>query len=96
MKPNLQRQKVAGLLSSSGALVLGLGLGLMLPEAVRPFAVTILAVGALAHGWGMFETHRLESAPETAEPRWSEVLYWACWLSLATLAVLVLARLWGM
>jgi hypothetical protein len=95
MRSNLQRQKLAGLLSSSGALVLGLGLGLMLPEVVRPFAESVLAVGAVAHAWGMFETHRLERAPHSAPPRWENVLYWVCWLVLVAVAVLIVARLLG-
>jgi hypothetical protein len=88
--------KRAALLSSLGALVLGVGLGLILPEDVRTLAVPMLVVGILAHGWGMLETHRLDRASEVAPPRWAAVLYWGCWLALLALGVLIAVRLSGL
>jgi hypothetical protein len=89
------RLRRARLLSSFGALVLGVGLGSLLPEAERTLAPAILVAGLMAHAWGMFETHRLERATAVEVPAWAEVLYWACWAALAGLAVLIGARLTG-
>ena len=95
MQSSMARMKRAGLLSSAGALVLGVGLGLLLPGEVRALAVPILVVGMLAHGWGMLEAHRLERVSEVAPPRWAGVLYWVCWLLLIGLGGLIVLRLPG-
>ena len=66
--------KRAELAGSAGAGVLGVGLGALLAQWVGPFAVLLLVLGVLLHGWGMVETHRLEAG--AASPAWSKALYW--------------------
>lgn len=76
-------------MSGVGALVLGAGLGLMFSDLLKPYAVPLLLAGLLAHAWGMFEKHRLESASAAARPRWAVAVYWACWAALLALVVYV-------
>jgi hypothetical protein len=95
MESKNERIKRAQLLSTTGALALGIGLGLLLPGAVGPMTIPILVAGLLAHGWGMFETHLLERSSEVRRPRWAGVLYWVCWLALIGLGGLIVVRLSG-
>ena len=86
------RVKQAELASGVGAGVLGIGLGVLLASYLRVYAVPILALGALLHGWGMWDKHRLQ---RTLEPRhfwWDALLYWICWLSLIGLALYIVVR----
>jgi hypothetical protein len=77
------RQKRADLAGSAGAGVLGAGLGALFAEWAAPFAVVLLVLGVLLHGWGMVEKHRLEAG--ATAPSWSKALYWICWVLLALL-----------
>jgi hypothetical protein len=79
------RQKHADLASSGGAGVLGAGLGALLADWAAPYAMALLALGALLHGWGMLEKRRLDAG--AALPLWSRSLYWLCWIVLAALMV---------
>jgi hypothetical protein len=54
------RIKKTDLLSSAGAGVLGAGLALLFAEMLKPYAASILVVGLIAHGLGMFQKHQLE------------------------------------
>ncbi len=84
--------KKADVASGVGALATGLGLGLLLPEQPDGLAVAVLAGGAVTHAWGMWRKHGLEGQAGPP-PRWSEALYWICWLMLAGLAGLLLVRI---
>jgi hypothetical protein len=55
------RMKSADLLSSTGALVLGIGLGVVFAAYIGRAAVAVLVVGVVSHGWGMLQKHRLKS-----------------------------------
>jgi hypothetical protein len=82
------RAKHADLASSSGAGILGAGLGVLLiefvrPELARPLAVALVVIGIVLHGWGMFEKRRLEAGVPI--PTWSKALYWLCWAALGIL-----------
>jgi hypothetical protein len=79
------RGKHADLASAAGAGLLGAGLGVLLAQFARPYAIPLVAIGILLHGWGMLEKGRLESGKTM--PRWATALYWLCWLALAALAV---------
>jgi len=63
-------------------MVLGAGLALIAPEAIRPYAVPLLGVGLLVHGAGMTLKYRLEGR-ESPPAWWERLLFWLCWALLA-------------
>lgn len=71
--------KAAELASGLGAVVLGVGLALLAPDALSPLAAPILLTGIVVHGVGMALKHRLERQ-ERALLWWEAAL---CWLGLA-------------
>ena len=76
--------KGAELASGLGAVVLGAGLALVLPEGLRAYALPLLLGGALVHGTGMTLKYRLQG--RIGPPLWWEkALFWLCWLCLAAL-----------
>jgi hypothetical protein len=80
--------KRAELTSSVGAGILGAGIGVLIAQWLRPYALLVLALGIAMHAWGMYDKHRLE-AGELRQVWWSELLYWSCWVSLVALLVFV-------
>jgi hypothetical protein len=84
--------KAAELLAGVGAVVFGVGLGLLFRESLGPFAVPILVVGGVAHAWGMFAKHRQERARPGGRVWWAELSYWACWAALFILGAYVLVK----
>ena len=84
------RLKLAELTSSLGAGVLGAGIGVLLAAWLGGLALPILAIGLVMHAWGMRDKHALEAG--TPQPAWASVLYWACWLILAGLALYAVVR----
>jgi len=89
---HVARTNRAELLSSVGAGVLGAGLALLFAEALKPYAVTILLVGLLAHAWGMYQKHQLDSQRASIRVWWVEALYWLYWLAVAALLLVILVR----
>jgi hypothetical protein len=78
--------KAAELASGVGAIVLGAGLALVLPDWLRAYAMPLLVGGVAVHGVGMSLKYRLESRQEP--PLWWErVLFWLCCVCLGGLGV---------
>ena len=84
--------KAADLAAGLGAIVLGAGLALLVPDILRGYAIPILVAGILVHGVGMSLKHRLE-AVERQPLWWERVLFWFCWACLGLVAVWLLVRL---
>jgi hypothetical protein len=76
--------KGAELASGIGAVVLGVGLGLLAPVHLRGHAVPMLLGGLVVHGAGMALKHRLEVRQNDLRA-WESALYWWCWVIIAML-----------
>ncbi len=87
------RRKAAELLSATGAIALGIGIGLVLPAVGIATASLVIAIGILSRGWGMYEKNRIETLETEMLPRWHSLLYWGCWVGLAALAIYIAALL---
>ena len=84
-----RRIKKAELVSGVGALVLGVGLGLLFSNFLKPYTFPALIVGMLMHAWGMFDKHRLENQTLHVRPWWEGVFYWICWAALLVLIMYI-------
>ena len=84
-----RRARFAELMSSLGAGVLGIGIGVLATDYLKKFGLLILGAGLLVHAWGMTEKHRLENRNGAPRVLWSTLLYWICWLGLLVLAAYV-------
>lgn len=69
-----------------GAIVLGAGLALVMPDWLRSYALPLLLAGALVHDVGMTLKYRLESR-EGPPLWWVRSLFWLCWACLAALGL---------
>lgn len=77
--------KAAELASGLGAIVLGAGLALLAPDALRRYALVLLMVGLGVHGAGMTLKYRLDNR-EGPPLWWERALFWLCWACLISLA----------
>ena len=84
--------RAAQLTSSIGAGVLGVGIGALAGHWIGALAGPALVVGLMLHALGMSTQHRLENDAATVRPWWSTALYWACWLGLLAIVVLMALR----
>lgn len=84
------RQKLGQLTSSTGAGVIGVGLGALAATSLRDLEAIVLAVGLALHIWGMVATHRAEDG--AAQPAWVTATYWLCWAALVGLAAVLIVR----
>ena len=80
--------KAADLASGLGAIVLGAGLALVLPERLHALAIPLLVGGVLVHGMGMTLKYRLENR-EGPPLWWERTLFWLCWACLAVVSLSV-------
>ena len=76
-----QRRKAFDTLSTVGAGVAGIGLGVFLPATLKPMAGWLLAAGLAAHLGGMVGRHRMDRR-QRDPARWEAVLYWGCWAAI--------------
>ena len=80
----------AELASGIGAIVLGAGLALVLPEWLRTYAMPLLIGGVLVHAVGMTLKYRRE-ARDGPPLWWERALFWLCWALLAMLGIWIAA-----
>jgi hypothetical protein len=80
------RLKAAELASGLGAIVLGAGLALVLPEWLRAYATPLLVGGVVVHGTGMTLKYRME-ARQGPPAWWERSLFWLCWSCLVGLGI---------
>lgn len=84
------RLKRLELLGGLGGAVLGGGVALLFAEWLRPYALPAVAIGVTAHGWAMFQKHRIELADGNVKPpAWETAAYWACWVLIGALALYI-------
>jgi len=88
----MTRLKLAALTSGIGALVLGVGLGALFSPWFASAAGFIVVAGVAAHGFGMWDKHRLEAQAHVESAPWVVALYWVCWLLRAAVVVLLFVR----
>jgi hypothetical protein len=87
---NRARLRSAELLSATGALVLGIGLGAALSSYIGSTAVVLLLIAGIAsHSFGMLQKHRLEAEQGHMPAWWEATLYWVCWVALAGVLLLI-------
>jgi hypothetical protein len=83
----------ANLTSALGAGVIGAGLALISPQALRAHAALVLVFGIAIHAIGTTLKYRLEH--RDGPPRWWErLLFWSCWATLAMLGAWIAVDLW--
>ena len=80
-----RRLRLATLVSSLGAGILGLGIGVWAASYLTGLGPPIVGAGFLLHAWGMADRHRMEAKQGTPRIWWSTLMYWLCWLSLVGL-----------
>ena len=87
-----KRIKLAELMSSLGAGILGIGIGIFIASYANGLGLPVLVIGFVLHAWGMTEKHRMEK--NTAAPAiwWSTALYWICWVGLLGLLAFAIFR----
>ena len=86
------RLRLAELTSAIGAVVLGIGLGVLLSDRLAGFGFGVLAAGIALHGWGMYDRRRQERSLRSVDPWWAKALYWACWIGLAGMLTWIMIR----
>ncbi len=83
--------KQADLLCGISALVLGMGIGALATPALGRFAVPLLLITCLSHGWIMIQKHRIEQLNASGSAAWETALSWECW---ATIAIVLAIASW--
>lgn len=86
----MTRLQLAEVASGIGALVFGVGLGTFFATWVAPAAGVVTLAGAFAHGFGMWDKHRLEDDNPASRSSVVVGLYWVCWLMLVSVLVFLM------
>ena len=81
--------KKAKLLSGIGAVALGIGIGILLSNFLKLYALPVLLIGVVMHALGMFIEHQLENAATNVRLWWAEILYWVCWILLLGIIIYI-------
>ncbi|HRH40824.1 MAG TPA: hypothetical protein PKY82_04205 [Pyrinomonadaceae bacterium] len=89
---NKSRVKRAEFLSGVGAVVLGIGLGVLLSNFLKIYAWSVLITGLVMHALGMFMQHKFENQSSTVRLWWAEILYWLCWAILLGIIIYVVTN----
>lgn len=82
----------AVLLSTVGAGIAGVGIGLLAADYLAEAGAVILAVGLVAHLVGMVGRRRAQAAQFYRPAPWEQWAYWGCWAAIVGLATFVLFR----
>jgi len=90
-----ERLRGAELTSSVGAVVLGVGLGVLAADHIGSLGLPLLLVGAVVHAWGIYDKHRLERQADSPDVWWEPMASWTCWALLAVLGIGLGGRLTG-
>lgn len=85
-----RRLKAIDTLSTVGAGVAGIGIGVLLPASVQGAALVLSGVGLAAHVGGMIAKHRGDADGPAAW--WEAGLYWGCWALIGVLGAWLLWR----
>jgi len=88
----MTRLRLAELTSGIGALVLGVGLGALIPDWFTSSAGFVVLAGVVAHAVGMWDKRRMEAHVHAKSGPWVVALYWVCWLLLAAIVALLFVR----
>ena len=75
------------LLGGAGALITGVGIGLVFKQILAPLALPFLLIGVGTHGWAMWAKNRLDAAGPISMPPWTRWTYWGCWALIAGLVL---------
>jgi len=78
-----RRRRALNMLSSIGAALAGIGVGIYLAAPLARAAPFILAVGLIAHLYGMVGSRRLLGETGLAPALWEQAGYWVCWILIA-------------
>jgi hypothetical protein len=73
--------------SALGAAILGFGIGVKWGSSVATFALVIVLVGAVLHGWGMYVMQLKEGSPKANQV--AKLLWVSAWLCMILLVGLV-------
>lgn len=85
MNGDAAKLKQIELLGGVGAGILGAGAALLFARWLLPYAVPVLIVGMVTHGWAMFAKGRLERKVHEVQPWWAAAAEWTCWIMIAAL-----------
>lgn len=80
------------ILSATGAGVLGLGAGMLMPKGAEGLATFFLVSGVVCHAFAMLQKHRLEKSSGAPIPAWARSFYWFCWLCLGAIAMIAVQQ----
>lgn len=88
-----RRRNAAILLSSVGAGLAGIGLGMMAGPSLSRMMWVILGIGIFVHLAGMVGRRRLQRDQGYQLARWEQIGYWLCWAAIMALAAYAAAEL---